>query len=185
MASSRGRCWRARGSIRAGELGLAFVGPEESRALKQEHLGVDEATDALAFPIDGLAALPDGMPRQLGDVVVCPDVAGTEWRRPLVHALLHLVGFSHRSRDEDRGGGVCRMTVTPLPRDPEDQEPDQGQRRSSSPAPGRAPSLLESFNYAVEGVIHVLRTQQNLRIQKTRPSSSSPARSRSASRGSS
>jgi diacylglycerol kinase (ATP) len=28
----------------------------------------------------------------------------------------------------------------------------------------RAPSLLESFNYAFEGVIHVLRTQRNMRI---------------------
>ncbi len=32
------------------------------------------------------------------------------------------------------------------------------------PAPGRAPSLLDSFNYAFEGIIHVLRTQRNLRI---------------------
>ncbi len=81
--------------VAAGELGLAFVGPDESRALKREHLGVDEATDALAFPIDGLAALPDGLPRQLGDVVVCPDVVGDAWRAPLVHALLHLVGYDH------------------------------------------------------------------------------------------
>ena len=81
--------------VGSGELGLVFVGPEESRALKQEHLDIDEATDALAFPIDGLAALPDGMPRQLGDVVVCPDVVGAEWRGPLVHALLHLVGYDH------------------------------------------------------------------------------------------
>jgi probable rRNA maturation factor len=85
-----------------GELGLAFVGPEESRSLKREHLGVDEATDALAFPIDGLAALPDGMPRQLGDVVVCPEVVGAEWRRPLVHALLHLVGYDHGAEMEAR-----------------------------------------------------------------------------------
>src|SRR6059058_1958101 len=56
------------------------------------------------------------------------------------------------------------MTVTPLPRDREDQEPVRPPRRSPSPAPGRAPSLLESFNYALEGVIHVLRTQRNLRI---------------------
>jgi probable rRNA maturation factor len=81
--------------VEAGELGLAFVGSEESRTLKREHLGVDEATDALAFPIDGLAALPDGIPRQLGDVVVCPQVVGDEWRGPLVHALLHLVGYDH------------------------------------------------------------------------------------------
>ena len=53
------------------------------------------------------------------------------------------------------------MSVTPLPRDPEDEQPA---RRTPPPAPGRAPSLLESFNYAVEGVIHVLRTQRNLRI---------------------
>ena len=88
--------------VGAGELGLAFVGLDESRALKREHLGVDEATDALAFPIDGLVALPDGMPRQLGDVVMCPDVVGEEWRRPLVHALLHLVGYDHGPEMEAR-----------------------------------------------------------------------------------
>jgi ssRNA-specific RNase YbeY (16S rRNA maturation enzyme) len=78
--------------IGAGELGIAFVGPEESRALKAQHLGIDEATDALAFPIDSREALPEGLPRQLGDVVVCPQVVGEEWRAPLVHALLHLLG---------------------------------------------------------------------------------------------
>jgi probable rRNA maturation factor len=88
--------------VETGELGLAFVRPEESRTLKREHLGVDEATDALAFPIDGLASLPDGMPRQLGDVVVCPQVVGDEWRRPLVHALLHLVGYDHGAEMEAR-----------------------------------------------------------------------------------
>jgi probable rRNA maturation factor len=81
--------------VEAGELGLAFVGPEESRALKSEHLGIDEATDALAFPIDGLDEVPDGLPRQLGDVVMCPEVVGAEWRRPLIHAVLHLVGYDH------------------------------------------------------------------------------------------
>jgi diacylglycerol kinase (ATP) len=56
------------------------------------------------------------------------------------------------------------MTVTPLPRDPDDEQPERSPRRSPPPAPGRAPSLLDSFNYAFEGVIHVLRTQRNLRI---------------------
>ena len=81
--------------VEAGELGLAFVGPEESRALKLEHLGIDEATDALAFPLDALDELPDGLPRQLGDVVVCPQVVGGDWQAPLVHAVLHLVGYDH------------------------------------------------------------------------------------------
>jgi diacylglycerol kinase (ATP) len=35
---------------------------------------------------------------------------------------------------------------------------------SPPPTPGRAPTLLDSFNYAFEGIIHVLRTQRNLRI---------------------
>ena len=81
--------------IDSGELGLSFVGPEEIRALKREHLGVDEETDALAFPIDGLDPLPEGVPRQLGDVVVCPQVVGDEWRGPVVHAVLHLLGYDH------------------------------------------------------------------------------------------
>jgi len=55
------------------------------------------------------------------------------------------------------------MTVTPLPRGPEDEQPERPPRRPP-PAPGRAPSLLDSFNYAFEGIIHVLRTQRNLRI---------------------
>ena len=79
----------------SGELGLVFVGPDESRALKLEHLGIDEATDALAFPIDGRDHVPEGVPRQLGDVVVCPQVVGAEGRAPLVHAVLHLVGYDH------------------------------------------------------------------------------------------
>ena len=85
-----------------GELGLQFVGPDEIRDLKRKHLGIDEETDALAFPIDGREALPVGMPRQLGDVVLCPEVVGEAWRAPLVHALLHLVGYDHGSEMEAR-----------------------------------------------------------------------------------
>jgi probable rRNA maturation factor len=88
--------------VDTGEVGLAFVTSDESRELKREHLGVDEATDALAFPVDGLDELPEGLPRQLGDVVVCPDVVGDEWRAPLVHAVLHLVGYDHGAEMEAR-----------------------------------------------------------------------------------
>ena len=88
--------------VESGELGLVFVGPEESRALKLEHLEIDEATDALAFPLDALDDLPDGLPRQLGDVVMCPQVVGEEWQAPLVHAVLHLVGYDHGSEMEAR-----------------------------------------------------------------------------------
>ena len=88
--------------IEEGELGLQLVGPDEIRELKREHLGVDEATDALAFPIDGRDPVPQGLPRQLGDVVLCPQVVGDAWRAPLVHAVLHLVGYDHGTEMQAR-----------------------------------------------------------------------------------
>jgi probable rRNA maturation factor len=88
--------------VAEGELGLHFVAAPEIRALKEAHLGVDEATDVLAFPIDGDDPLPDGVPRQLGDVILCPEVVGADWRRPLVHGLLHLLGHDHGAAMERR-----------------------------------------------------------------------------------
>jgi probable rRNA maturation factor len=85
-----------------GELGIAFVSADEMRSLKREHLGIDEATDVLSFPLDGRDELPDGVPRALGDVVLCPEVVGAEWRGPLVHGLLHLLGYDHGSEMESR-----------------------------------------------------------------------------------
>ena len=88
--------------VEDGELGFQLVAPDEIRALKREHLGVDEETDALGFPIDGRDPLPDGVPRQLGDLVVCPQVVGESWRAPVVHAVLHLVGYDHGQEMEAR-----------------------------------------------------------------------------------
>jgi probable rRNA maturation factor len=85
-----------------GELGIAFVSAEEIRGLKRDHLGVDEATDVLSFPIDGRERLPDGVPRQLGDAVLCPQVTGAAWQGPLVHGLLHLLGYGHGDEMEAR-----------------------------------------------------------------------------------
>ena len=88
--------------IADGELGLAFVDRDEATALKREHLGIEETPDVLSFPIDGRDELPAGVPRQLGDVVVCPEVVGEDWREPLVHGLLHLLGYDHGTEMEAR-----------------------------------------------------------------------------------
>jgi probable rRNA maturation factor len=101
-AASLAREVLAAEGIESGELGLAFVGSEEIRALKRDHLGIDEATDVLSFPLDGRDDVPVGVPRALGDVVLCPEVVGEDWRAPLVHGLLHLLGYDHGRGMEER-----------------------------------------------------------------------------------
>ena len=89
-------------------LGIAFVGESEMRALNAEHRALDEVTDVLAFPMDGVDGLPPGLERQLGDVVICfaqaerqAGEAGVEIRAEVrtlvVHGLLHLLGHDHEA----------------------------------------------------------------------------------------
>lgn len=85
-----------------GHLSLELVDEERIRELNREHRGRDEPTDVLSFPIDGHDELPAGVPRQLGDVVLCPQVVGDAWRAPLVHGLLHLLGYDHGEAMERR-----------------------------------------------------------------------------------
>jgi probable rRNA maturation factor len=85
-----------------GEVGLALVGAEEMAELNGRHRGRPAATDVLSFPVDMLEELPAQLPRQLGDLVICPDVAereGTPIATLLVHGALHLVGYDHESDD--------------------------------------------------------------------------------------
>jgi probable rRNA maturation factor len=81
-----------------GEVGVIFVGESRIAELNLAHRGKGVATDVLSFPLDGHDSLPDGLPRQLGDVVVCPSFAaaqGTPIETLLVHGALHLAGYDH------------------------------------------------------------------------------------------
>ena len=89
-------------------IGIAYVAPAEIQALKRQHLGVDEPTDVLSFPIDGRDELPHGVPRALGDVVLCPQVVGDGWRWALTHGLLHLLGYEHGPQMEARERAVTK-----------------------------------------------------------------------------
>lgn len=106
-----------------GEVGLAFVDERRIAELNAQHRGKPSATDVLSFPIDGRALLPEGVPRQLGDLVVCPAVAsaeGTPIATLLVHGALHLVGYDHET---DGGAMLARQDellseVAPVVADP-------------------------------------------------------------------
>jgi probable rRNA maturation factor len=89
-------------------LSVCIVGDDEMRRLNREHRGLDEVTDVLSFPVDGLDPLPPDMERELGDVVIgiaqarrqaaeagVPDVE--ELTSLVVHGVLHLAGFDHET----------------------------------------------------------------------------------------
>jgi probable rRNA maturation factor len=75
---------------------LALVGEERIRALNREHRSLDEATDVLSFPVD--EAAPASGPRELGDVVICPEHT-EDLNEAVVHGVLHLCGYDHESDD--------------------------------------------------------------------------------------
>jgi probable rRNA maturation factor len=109
--------------VQSGEVGVAFVDERRIAELNAKHRGKPSATDVLSFPIDGRAPIPEGVPRQLGDLVVCPAVAsaaGTPIATLLVHGALHLVGFDHET---DGGAMLARQNellseVAPVVADP-------------------------------------------------------------------
>ena len=83
----------ASAGVADGHLAIEFVGPARIRELNRQHRAEDSPTDVLSFPIDGDAAEPAG-PRELGDVVICPEHT-VELREAVVHGVLHLLGMDH------------------------------------------------------------------------------------------
>jgi probable rRNA maturation factor len=77
-----------------GHLAVELVGRERIRELNRAHRDTDAATDVLAFPVDGTG--PAAGPRELGDVVICPEHCA-DVREAAVHGTLHLCGFDHES----------------------------------------------------------------------------------------
>jgi probable rRNA maturation factor len=88
------------------ELSVSLVTAGEMTDLHERYMRESGPTDVMSFPLD--EQLPDGGPRLLGDVVICPEVAASqnqdldaELRLLLVHGILHLLGYDHEG-EEDR-----------------------------------------------------------------------------------
>jgi probable rRNA maturation factor len=83
----------ASAGVHEGHLAIAFVDGARISVLNAEHRGRAGPTDVLSFPIDGASELDDG-PRELGDVVICPEHT-VDLYEAIVHGVLHLVGMDH------------------------------------------------------------------------------------------
>jgi probable rRNA maturation factor len=103
------RAAAAAGGLRDGHLAVEFVSPEHIRELNRTHRGIDEPTDVLAFPLDG--ASPSAGPRELGDVVICPEQTH-DLEEAVVHGILHLAGFDHETDDGEMLAVQGRVLAT-------------------------------------------------------------------------
>ena len=86
----------AAAGVRDGHLSVALVDQRRIQELNRAHRGRDEPTDVLSFPIDG--AVDVAGPRELGDVVICPDHTA-DLIEATVHGVLHLCGYDHETDD--------------------------------------------------------------------------------------
>jgi probable rRNA maturation factor len=88
----------ATAGIEDGHLAVEFVSPERIAQLNAEYRGKDGPTDVLSFPIDETEPLAesDGMPRELGDIVICP-AHTVDLGEAIVHGALHLLGMDHET----------------------------------------------------------------------------------------
>jgi probable rRNA maturation factor len=77
-----------------GHLAISFADAGEIQRLNREHRGIDRPTDVLSFPID--EAGESFGPRELGDVVICPEHT-EDLTEAVVHGVLHLCGYDHEA----------------------------------------------------------------------------------------
>ena len=84
----------AAAGVEEGHLAIALVSPEQIQRLNREHRGRDRPTDVLSFPVD--EAGPVAGPRELGDVVICPEHT-EDLAEAVVHGVLHLCGYDHEA----------------------------------------------------------------------------------------
>jgi probable rRNA maturation factor len=84
----------AAAGIGDGHASVELVEADRIRELNRRYRGRDEATDVLAFPVDEAGS--SAGPRELGDVVICPEHTH-DLQEAVVHGILHLAGYDHET----------------------------------------------------------------------------------------
>ena len=77
-----------------GHLAIELADSDRIRELNRDYRGRDEPTDVLSFPVD--EAAPAAGPRELGDVIICPEHT-EDLIEAAVHGVLHLCGYDHET----------------------------------------------------------------------------------------
>ncbi len=97
-------------AIAEGHLAIEFVDAQRITELNGRYRDRHEPTDVLSFPVDGVEALPLAAagagnrspgaaaqpPRELGDIVICPQHTA-DLSEAIVHGVLHLLGMDHET----------------------------------------------------------------------------------------
>jgi len=95
-----------------GIFSLVLVSDKKIRELNRLWRGFDKPTDVLSFPME--TEIPEkSLPYELGEIIVSMDTAirqaedyGHSFERELAfliaHGMLHVLGFDHETRDEEK-----------------------------------------------------------------------------------
>jgi probable rRNA maturation factor len=84
----------ASAGIDDGHLAVEFVDGDRIAELNEAYRGKEGPTDVLSFGVD--EDLPPAGPRELGDVVICPEHT-EDLLEAVVHGVLHLTGMDHET----------------------------------------------------------------------------------------
>ncbi|MBO3064112.1 MULTISPECIES: rRNA maturation RNase YbeY [Staphylococcus] len=97
------------------ELSVTFVDKEEIQEINKMYRDKDKVTDVISFALEEDEPEITGldMPRVLGDIIICTDVAkeqannyGHSFERELgflaLHGFLHLLGYDHMNEQDEK-----------------------------------------------------------------------------------
>ncbi|WP_251520449.1 MULTISPECIES: rRNA maturation RNase YbeY [Staphylococcus] len=97
------------------ELSITFVDKEEIQNINKMYRDKDKVTDVISFALeeDEPVIHDIDMPRVLGDIIICTDVAaeqaetyGHTFERELgflvLHGFLHLLGYDHMNETDEK-----------------------------------------------------------------------------------
>ena len=84
----------ASAGVERAHVAVEFVDAARIAELNAAHRGREGPTDVLSFPVDDDDVVHG--PRELGDVVICPEHA-VDRAEAVVHGVLHLTGMDHET----------------------------------------------------------------------------------------